>query len=183
MGTIATKRAGMLLVTLGFLAAAWVGVQDDTTIAWGPFAIASFVGVLGVVLARRGVRAEAEHAETVATNIETIRQSLENLAEKVARLNREQETTWVYDVHGRIDELLLDDIRAFVDARETIAVRWGLQAYADVMSHFAAGERYINRVWSASADGYVDEVAEYLQRAEEQFAATLAEYRRVAGEG
>jgi hypothetical protein len=37
------------------------------------------------------------------------------------------------------------------------------------MSNFAAGERYINRVWSASTDGYVDEVRMYLERAREQF--------------
>jgi hypothetical protein len=33
------------------------------------------------------------------------------------------------------------------------------------MSAFAAGERYINRVRSASTDGYVDEVRNYLDRA------------------
>jgi hypothetical protein len=44
-----------------------------------------------------------------------------------------------------------------------------LQNYADVMSAFAAGERYINRVWSASTDGYVDEVRSYLERATQQF--------------
>ncbi len=47
---------------------------------------------------------------------------------------------------------------------------FGLQAYADIMSSFAAGERYINRVWSASADGYDEEAATYLQKAERQFA-------------
>ena len=46
---------------------------------------------------------------------------------------------------------------------------FGIQNYADVMSNFAAGERYINRVWSASTDGYVDEVREYLERAHKQF--------------
>jgi hypothetical protein len=46
---------------------------------------------------------------------------------------------------------------------------FGLQSYADVMSAFAAEERYINRVWSASTDGYVDEVRNYLNRATEQF--------------
>jgi hypothetical protein len=45
---------------------------------------------------------------------------------------------------------------------------FGLQGYADVMSAFAAGERYINRVWSASTDGYVDEVHSYLERATQQ---------------
>jgi hypothetical protein len=46
---------------------------------------------------------------------------------------------------------------------------FGMQNYADVMSNFAAGERYINRVWSASTDGYVDEVNMYIDRALEQF--------------
>jgi hypothetical protein len=46
---------------------------------------------------------------------------------------------------------------------------FGLQGYADIMSAFAAGERYINRVWSASTDGYVDEVLSYLDRATRQF--------------
>ncbi len=37
------------------------------------------------------------------------------------------------------------------------------------MSAFAAGERYINRVWSASADSYIDEVMLYLDKAQVQF--------------
>jgi hypothetical protein len=46
---------------------------------------------------------------------------------------------------------------------------FGLQTYADIMSNFATGERYINRVWSASADGYKSEADSYLSRAAEQF--------------
>jgi hypothetical protein len=42
------------------------------------------------------------------------------------------------------------------------------------MSHFAGGERYLNRVWSASADGYIDEVNAYLTKAHEQFDIALA---------
>lgn len=37
------------------------------------------------------------------------------------------------------------------------------------MTHYAGGERYLNRVWSASADGYVNEVKDYLERSLEQF--------------
>ena len=47
---------------------------------------------------------------------------------------------------------------------------YGLQVYADIMSNFATGERYINRVWSASADGYENEAATYLEKAAGQFA-------------
>ena len=48
-----------------------------------------------------------------------------------------------------------------------------LIAYGEVMTDFAAAERYLNRVWSASADGYIDEVNEYLEKASNQFAACL----------
>ena len=41
------------------------------------------------------------------------------------------------------------------------------------MSSFAAGERYLNRVWSASADGYIDEVNTYIEKAREQFVDSL----------
>jgi hypothetical protein len=37
------------------------------------------------------------------------------------------------------------------------------------MSNFVAGERYINRVWSASADGYDEEATAYLRKAEARF--------------
>jgi hypothetical protein len=69
-----------------------------------------------------------------------------------------------------------------VEARKSIAHRFGLQAYADVMNPFAAGERYINRVWSASTDGYIDEAHTYLDMAREQFdeaGRVLARVRQV----
>jgi len=68
-----------------------------------------------------------------------------------------------------IDRRFRDDLFAFADARRSMIVLFGLQAYADIMSAFAAGERYLNRVWSASTDGYVDEVLQTIDRAHEQF--------------
>jgi hypothetical protein len=73
-------------------------------------------------------------------------------------------------LRDRIDTGLRPDLIRFADARESMVHLFGLQTYADIMTHFAAGERYINRVWSASADGYDEEAARYLGRAEEQFA-------------
>ncbi len=51
----------------------------------------------------------------------------------------------------------------------------GMQRYADIMSPFANGERLLNRAWSASADGYVDEVRSCIAgaRAELQKASRL----------
>ena len=42
------------------------------------------------------------------------------------------------------------------------------------MNEFAAGERYINRAWSASVDGYIDETLTYVTKARSQFDGTRA---------
>jgi hypothetical protein len=78
-----------------------------------------------------------------------------------------------------VDELFLEDLTSFVEARESIAHIYGLNAYGEVMSCFAAGERYLNRVWSASADGYIDEVNTYIDKAREQFVDSLEKMRRL----
>ena len=91
---------------------------------------------------------------------------LQQLAEKLSQLRAEKETLDVYDVRHRIDGDLAANLRAFADQRETISQAYSLQLYAEVMNRFAAGERNINRAWSASADGYIDEVWVCLERAE-----------------
>ncbi len=78
-----------------------------------------------------------------------------------------------YQVRHLIDDLFMEDLDLFVQSRERIAHRFGLQAYANVMSHFATGERYLNRSWSASTDGYIEEVHTYIGRAREQFQQAL----------
>jgi len=78
--------------------------------------------------------------------------------------------------------LLRDDLNIFANARESMQHVFGLQNYADVMSAFAAGERYVNRVWSASTDGYVDEVRTYLARATEQFGEAHSLFSRLQKE-
>jgi len=83
------------------------------------------------------------------------------------RSRRRPSTT--YDLRHHIDKHFRDDIETFVEARESIAHTHGLQAYANVMSHFAAAERYLNRVWSASTDGYIDEAHTYIGKSAEQF--------------
>ncbi len=89
------------------------------------------------------------------------------------QLNAEKQSIDPYEVRHRLDELFADDLTTFITARESIAYSYGLAAYADVMSSFAAGERYLNRAWCASADGYVDEIHQYLGEAKEQFASSL----------
>lgn len=167
------------MIIVGFLAASFVAVQSITNVNWTQFTIAMLVMVTGVAMVRTASRQAAVHADTVAANIEDIDRSLKALSQKVTQLNREKETINTYDMRHKIDEMLLDDINTFVEARETISIKYGLQEYADIMSHFAAGERYLNRVWSCSADGYIDEVNAFIGHAEEQFLTTLTRFEQL----
>lgn len=171
------KRLGFTLITIGFILAAYVAVLHHTQIDWTLFTPAALIGVLGVVIARRGHRVEIGHADVIAANIEDIDRSLSALVANAAALDRDKTSIHTYDMRHRIDELLREDLATFADARETIAVKYGLQDYAEVMSHFATGERYVNRVWSCSADGYVDEVNEYIGRAHAELEAALSMFR------
>ncbi len=164
------RALGYLLITAGFLVGSVVAVQtEENHIDWGWFLPAFAVGVVGVVLARVGTRREARHETKLAGDLETLTTSIDRLVQNLERLQAEDNKADPYRVHGRIDELLRDDLASFADARECIGHIFSLAAYADVMNAFAAGERYVNRVWSASIDGWVDELQEYLGRATVQF--------------
>lgn len=175
------KQLGYAMITLGFLAGALTAVVDKDVVRWGYFAGALIVGVVGIVLVRiagaRGSLAE----EKLTYNMQAIETSLARIVEKISLLNAQKQSVDIYDIRHRIDELFPGDLTSFVQARHSIAHVHGLQAYADVMSCFAAGERYLARVWSASADGYVDEVNTYLDKAQSQFVESLQRIRQLTG--
>jgi len=163
------KKIGLTLITLSFLAGAYISVLDQTHVQWSYLAVVLVVGFAGVFLARFGSRSAATATHVLEANMARVKSSLDSIVGHVDRLNAEQNEIPTYDMCKEIDRRVLDDLNNFVDAREAISHTLGLQAYADVMSHYAGGERYLNRVWSASADGYVDEVNTYLKYALDQF--------------
>jgi hypothetical protein len=173
------RALGYVLITGGFLVAAFFSVRQVEGLPLVPFLAALAVGVAGVVTVRVAIRRAARHEGRVTADLATLGGSLERLAAAAEALERDQVAVGVYDLRHRIDRDFLPDFAAFAAARETIAVTHGLKAYAEVMSHFAAGERHLNRVWSASTDGYVDEAHDYLARAREQIAEALAAFRRL----
>lgn len=172
------KKFGYLLITIGFLAGALVSVLDEESVRWSWFSITIVAGAIGILLVRIIQRRTSRAEETLTTNIEAIENSLRQIVDNLKRLNNQKQDINPYDMRHSIDELFAEDLAIFVDGRESIAHAYGLKAYADVMSFFAAGERYLNRVWSASADGYVDEVNTYLDKAQAQFAESLEKVRQ-----
>lgn len=173
------KIAGFLLIVLGFLAGAYSTALDVDRVNWVLFVLALLAAVAGIVLVKRAESAHARSESVLANNRSELHESLENvvrdLDEMATRSKPEGEA-----LRAEIDNRLRADLRRFADARESMVHLYGLQAYADIMSSFAAGERYINRVWSASVDGYDREAEAYLQKAAHQFADARSQLARAA---
>ena len=167
------RQLGYLMIAVGFLAGALAAVVDVESIRWPQFAAALVVGAAGVALVRVAQKQTSRSEGKLASDMQSVEASLSRIVENITQLNAQKHSIDTYDMHARIDELFAEDLTGFVQARESIAHVHGLSAYADVMSCFAAGERYLNRAWSASVDGYIDEVNAYLDKAHSQFVESL----------
>lgn len=177
------RKAGYALIGIGFLVAAYFTVVWPVGLPIAPYLIALVTGIVGVVLVRVALRREASQQDVLATNLGTIGETLRAIVAKIEALDARKNEIDVFDLRHHIDRELPPLLDEFVLARQSIAHRFGLQPYADVMNPFSAGERYVNRVWSCSTDGYITEAHEYLTRAREQFEEALAIFERLrAGE-
>jgi len=135
------KRVGLLLVSVAFLAVSVILVLDEREVSWLPYGLVLFFGAIGIVCIRLGDRAQAQREDLQTADVETLRSSLARVVEEATRLEAEKSEIGVYDLRVRIDERFRSDLEVFVDAREVLTHVYGLQAYAEVMSLFAAGER------------------------------------------
>jgi len=163
------KTLSLLTIMASFLAGAFICVLDPTQVDWAWFVPVIGVGVIALVIYRKAHHGEAKASHRLSGNLQILETSLVNILGNLESLNADSKNLPVYEARFEIDRLLRGDLNNFANARESMKHVFGLQNYADVMSAFAAGERYINRVWSASTDGYVDEVLSYLERATLQF--------------
>jgi hypothetical protein len=173
------KGLGYFLLAVGFLGGAYATSLDVQEVNWTLFAISALAAVVGLVLFK-GQAAAAARSETVLqVNRTELKESIQNIVRDLEELNGDGQQQGAV-LRNTIDLKLRDDLRRFADARESMVHLFGLQTYADIMSSFAAGERYINRVWSASADGYIDEAATYLKKAGAMFVDAQTQLDRAA---
>ncbi|NNE06748.1 MAG: hypothetical protein HKN15_13585 [Xanthomonadales bacterium] len=163
------KTFSLILVMASFLAGAFVAVLDPVVVNWTWMGAILAVGAVGLWTYRRAHHQEASSGHRLSGNMQTLQSSLANVLANLEELCARKDELPVYEARFEIDRLFREDLDAFAEARESMVHVFGMQNYADVMSAFAAGERYINRVWSASTDGYRDEVHKYLLKARNQF--------------
>ncbi len=173
------KISGWLLLIAGFLVAAFATALDVQAVNWQLFGLAAFACIVGVFILKRLERGHATSDSVLEVNRNELIESINNVVNDTKALIAQTSLRGI-GLRDEIDLRLREDLRRFADARESMVHLYGLQTYADIMSNFAAGERYINRVWSASADGYESEAATYLEKAAGQFAEAQTQLSKVA---
>lgn len=176
------KNIGLIIVLLAFLCGAFLSVLDPETVNWNWMVPVLAAGCLGLWMHRKAQHAEDRADHKLAGNMDTLHNALQRILTNLQELDARKTEIPVYEARFEIDHLFRHDLNLFAEARETMIHVFGMQHFADVMSAFAAGERYINRVWSASTDGYVEEVQKYIRRARDQFSEAVELFDRLRSE-
>ena len=171
------KILGKILLWIGFLSgslAAVFEVNDATnlklTVPW--FIVSMIVVSIGIAMIWGSRIAESAADESTVGSVDVLRTSISNLVSHSAELNKIQDQLAPSEIVKNIDDRCAIDFQEFADSRKSIIPIHGLSTYADVMTQFAAGERAMNRAWSAAADGYIDEVRTCLAKSHEHLSAT-----------
>lgn len=175
------KRIGYLLLAAGFLGGAYSTALDVSATNWTLFVPAAIVALVGLLMARSGARKAARDDSLLRHNQSELESSLAAVIAGVADIRSRRSSIDTENLRVEIDERLREDLRRFTDARESLKHLYGVQAYADVMSAFAAGERMVNRAWSSSADGYGNEADASLETARARFDEAELQLKRVSG--
>lgn len=135
------------------------------TVPWLWYGLSIAVGVAGVFCLRSSSKAAEEDTSRVDEEYTILTNSMDLLHERVGRLKNDLKNMRPGDVVAFIDSECSEAFSDFADARNALIQKFGLQGFADVMTQFASGERFVNRAWSASADGYMNEAQDCLDRA------------------
>jgi len=134
---------GFILTALGFLGGAFLASLDPSSMRWELFIPCLLLGAGGVYLIKRTSLRHALSDETLANNRAHIEDSLLRIIAGLKELESGKDEIPHYQLRFEIDHRFRTDLNRFADARQSLSHMFGLQAYADIMSAFAAGERYL----------------------------------------
>ena len=138
--------------------------------------------VVGAVLARRQKQAEAvaggpgESEATFPEVAELLREQVLNLVDRVDGLGIDEDAP---EVREAVVSLGTEHIEPIVAGRGALIARHGFGGFAEYFSPFSAGERNLNRCWSALTDGHPPTAADALRQAAEAFEQARVAYERV----
>ncbi|MEM9070922.1 MAG: hypothetical protein AAGE52_20600 [Myxococcota bacterium] len=153
------------------------GDPADAVITWasdaGPlFAVGIALMVLGGVLARRAGKPASTESDTAegpyrggASDAQVVVDILDQMSAQLDGLDASDLPKGAQPLADSLDSLLSDRVPNILDRRDMLVEKLGLEAFAEMIGHFATMERGAARAWSAITDEAWDEVGPSLERA------------------
>lgn len=133
--------------------------------SWPVFAAGFAMTVIGLVIwwqdefaARAAHHAEDGDGSNPLTLLRGLLPQLHELTSDFPQLSATQVT-------DRVEHLLEHTVFPFAEGRHKVISWMGMTAGADLLVTAAFGERMLNRVWSAAADGHLEEARNSLNEA------------------
>jgi hypothetical protein len=138
---------------------------------WWIFALGCLGMLGGAMLIRRenarqavlGAEGRVDSGGSAESELAALRAGLADLRKEIAATTDGSRRLQL--IVDRAERMTSDHVPPFIAARPPLVARLGLAGYAQLMDRFAAGERQLNRAWSAAADGYEEEAVQCLDNA------------------
>lgn len=139
-------------------------VNKWPTVNWLWYGLSMAFGIVGVVLLRKTSKSAETESTRVAGEYSIVSSKLAELNQRIGELRTNLDDLAPQDVVEFIDQTCSEPFADFADARNALVQRFGLHPFAEIMTQFASSERFLNRAWSAAADGYMNEVRDSVER-------------------
>ena len=175
------RTAGIALFFIGAITAISAAAKMPEGEATYPTTVGIFIaalitGIIGNILwhgtEKKKVLAELEeHKNDVNSNPVIL---LEATIPAIEALLRKAETLVGMELCVELDKVLDTYVHPFTERRKTFQDILGQANGAEVLLIIAYAERMLNRVWSASSDGYPDEAKNCLEDSLNNYRSALA---------
>jgi len=142
----------------------------DTVSVFAGGAVLCSIGLTlwwGVVRAERDAARSSANDDSASDNnpvtiLHQLQQGLTAMLNDLDELNESE-------LQLRIDSLIDSHVTPLAETRHRIIDRFGMTQGSEILVATAYGERMLNRVWSAAADGYLDEARSSFREAATAF--------------
>lgn len=123
------------------------------------------VGLRNVARRKRGTPGDAAAGQPVSAGAraETAVGAMRQLHDGVRKLLDDFSGLSQEELLARLDAMASGYVLVIGEHGAAVAERLGPGAFAEMMALYALGERQLNRAWTSTADGYVDEALESLR--------------------
>jgi hypothetical protein len=165
------KIAAWTLLMLGLVIASLAASRIDDTMGVsallldGYFILGIGAIILSIILNRLSVSRASKTDLSESLVFSNAKKNIQELLSGLDTIARSRHTLPLKQAVEQVDKLLKNQVFDIVESRMSIIQITGYGPYAEFMSDFAIGERFISRSWSAGVDKYPDESFNYVEKA------------------